>query len=329
MTSKYNVIWYLEKMIELLCVSPYEKQFQSYLVYPILEEIINKKKKFIDIELIDCHNFKKENTKTHTRCKYSILSKAVPDLLLASNFFYNNRDEETYNYMHPIASVEVKEPNNDEMLNRCVNSNKDKSKEEYKDQLYVQLLPSLIKNKKVILTNLRKWEFFDNSFINKENLDSEIKKIKEDIRIYVEILEICSFDSFTDYNSGKLEEVIKSKKRSLEEIIKNHTGKKELLNSLVNKENEKIVKSDFNKIIGLVEHVDKDQIKEYIKLSHTKTIEILKPKNNEIEKRLVVYGSDFDQITKLDDNQYISGVHDIEYDTDGFDNLKRELKNFI
>ena len=144
-----------------------------------------------------------------------ILSKAIPDLLIAKDFFYDNRDKKIYNSMQSIASVEVKEPNSGEMLNKHVNNENDENKKEYDDQLYIQILASLVKNKKLILTNIRKWEFFDNSLIHDKDLDADIK-------IYVEILEACGFDSDTDYENRLTKElkigVIESKD-SLKEII--------------------------------------------------------------------------------------------------------------
>ena len=79
-----NINWYLEKIIDLLEISPLENQFQDFLVYPIIDSILSEIK---DIQLIDCHNFRQFNTKDHNRCKYSVLVKAVLDLLLAKNFF--------------------------------------------------------------------------------------------------------------------------------------------------------------------------------------------------------------------------------------------------
>lgn len=339
--SKCNITWYLEKMIELLCFSPKEDQFQSYLIYPIIEEVINKKKESINIELIDCHNFAQDNTKTHTRYKYSVLSKAIPDLLIARNFFYNNRDEKIYNSMQSIASVEVKVPNSVEMLNKYVNSKGDKSKKEYNDQLYIQILASLVKNNKVILTNARKWEFFDNSLINDEKLalNVEIKTLNEDIKRYVEIIEICGFDSYTDYKNPKTKElkkdVIESKKKLLIEVISkisNNTTEEESkfqveLKELLKKARDITTKDDFNKIINDADKQYIQKIKKYIKLSHIKTIDIIK--KGEPEKKMEVYGSSFDQMMEADDTEYVSGIQDIKYNLESFDDLKLELEKFL
>ena len=335
MISKNNIVWYLEKMIELLCVSPMENQFQSYLIYPIIEEVISKKKESNDIELIDCHNFSQSNTKTHNRCKYSVLSKAIPDLLLAKNFFYNNRNDKIYDSMKSIASIEVKTPNNIEMLNKYVKNNGDESKKEYNDELYIQLLPSLIKNKKVILSNVRRWEFFDNHLINDENLNLCI-----DIKKYIEIIEICGFDSSTDYINYKTKDlepsVIIKKMKLLKEIISKNTKEemKTEIEKILGLLSEKVTKSDFDKIVKLADEIYIKEIKEYIKKSHMKTVDIIKLKENVPEKNMVVfYGLDFEQKTKVYNNEYddeyITGIHDIKYELNALENLKLELEKFL
>lgn len=84
-----SINWYLEKTMDLLEVSPLENQFQDLIVYPILDAIIHKVS-ICDIDLVNCHNFRQYNTKSHDRRSYSVLVKEVPDLLIAENFFFNN-----------------------------------------------------------------------------------------------------------------------------------------------------------------------------------------------------------------------------------------------
>ena len=69
------------------------------------------------------------------------------------------------------------------------------------------------------------------------------------------------------------------------------------------------------------------EIKKYIKLSHIKTIDILK--KGEPEKIMVVYASSFDQMMEADDNEYISGIQDIKYNLGSLDDLKLELEKFL
>ena len=44
---------------------------------------------------------------------------------------------------------------------------------------------------------------------------------------------------------------------------------------------------------------------------------------------MVVYGSDFDKMMETDDNEYITGIHDIKYDLNALENLKSELEKFL
>lgn len=186
--NRLSINWYLEKTIELLEISPLENQFQDFIVYPILASII-KSNEIQELELVDCHNFSQFNTDGHNRCKYSVLVKAVPDLIIAKDFFYHNRDKQVFDALRTVASIEVKEPNHRWMLDRYVKSTGEG--EEYVDGLYLELLPSLFKNKKLILTNIRRWDFFDVSNITDAALI-------EKIRLYIEILELCGFDNSTD-----------------------------------------------------------------------------------------------------------------------------------
>ena len=65
--------------------------------------------------------------------------------------------------------------------------------------MYLQIIPALLKNGKVMLTNLRRWQFFDITKLKNEVL-------MESIREYVLIQELCDFDCIDecyDRNSGK------------------------------------------------------------------------------------------------------------------------------
>ena len=175
-----SIDWYLERAISLLKMSPLETQYQSYIVYPILEEILQTENR--DCDLVDCHNFRQFNTNNHDRTKYSVLAKAVPDLLIAKNFFFNNKDKHVYDALESIVAVEVKEPNSSAMLDRVISIEKaseeitsnNHSVKEYSDGLYTEILPNLVKNGKLILTNIRKWETFDVSEVKDDKLRKQI-----------------------------------------------------------------------------------------------------------------------------------------------------------
>lgn len=88
-----------------------------------------------------------------------------------------------YDALESIATVEVKEPNGSAMLDRVVSIEKASegitsnihSVKEYSDGLYAEILPNLIKNGKLILTNIRKWETFDVSKVKDKKLQNEMK----------------------------------------------------------------------------------------------------------------------------------------------------------
>lgn len=300
-----SINWYLEKMIDLLEMSPNENQFQDFLVYPILEHIIHSRE-ICEVDLIDCHNFRQNNTKLHDRRKYSVLVKAVPDLLIAKDFFYNNRDKKVFDALELVASIEVKEPNSKSMLGS-----------EYSDELFIELLPSLIKNKKVILTNIRRWETFD---INKVKNEDLLKKVRE----YVNVLELCGFDSVLDYETIAINEDGKNKtKKQLKPQVVNERW--EQLKSILQKEDiiSSIESIDSRAFKSIVEGADKkylSEIKEFVKQSHVTSWDI-------ISKSGLLEVNRFDSDSKALNE--ISSITDISYDEDAYNKLFEGLYGFL
>lgn len=224
-------------MIDLLEISPLENQFQDLIVYPVLDYIIHMNE-ICEVDIVDCHNFRQFNTVRHDRRKYSVLVKAVPDLLIAKDFFYNNRETRVFDALRSIASVEVKEPNNNWMLDKVVSTeNSGTSEPEYHDKLYLEIIPNLIKNRKLILTNVRRWEIFSVDKVNDKDL-------VEEMLLYVKELELCGSDSATDYK--------------------------------IDKEKERKEEQPIDKTVRELDEKYLPRIKEFIKKSHEKTWDIIK-----------------------------------------------------
>ena len=280
--------WYLEKTMDLLEMCPLEDQFQDFIVYPILEEVIHSAD-LCDCDLVDCHNFKQFNTQKHDRTKYSVLAKAVPDLLIARNFFYNNADRRVYDALEPIAAIEVKEPNGDTMIDKVVDKgiypgNKEiiakancegATCAEYGDYLCAEILPNLVRNGKLVLTNIRKWEVFDVRNVNKKGNEYLIENIH---RYMSELDEIGR-----RYNKNS------ERKQML-------SGAKEL------------------------DREYSDSIKEYVKKAHVKTWDIITTKGRINVNRCCFIDNKDSDITEMSD---------ISYNRKEWDGLVNGLRRFL
>ena len=262
-----DVKWYMKTATDLFEVSPLEDQFQNLLVYPFLERIVSGKD---DIKVIDCHNFRQFNTNAHTRCDYSVLVKAVPDLLIARNFVYHNRDNNKNDKentkcksMEIIAAVEVKAPNSN-----CMTKKKEKAggDNEYKNSLYLELFPSLYKNKKIIFTNICQWDFYDWEQVQDSKLKSRLDK-------YMEILEFCGFDNGADYVTINRKREIKAeildKKWEKFNALKEEGSLDFLDKNLKEMDKSEINKQNLEEIVKSADRIYIDDIKKCIKEAKT------------------------------------------------------------
>lgn len=249
--QEYDVKWYLKTINNLLKYSPKEETFQNIIVYPILDNILKQNNNSFNV--IDTHNFAQNNTRKHDRSGYSVLTKAVPDLIVAKNFTYENRNK---NKIEVKAAIEVKCPTSKEIK---INDN------EYifVDDLYTQLLPTLIKNGKMILTNFKNWFFFEYNEDNKYEME---ENTKNNIDIYMCLLQICGIDC-PKYEG----EEIKSKVNEINEFLKN----KNLIDKC-HPNLEKINKIEFKKfikeVISKVEEKYKIDIQEFVNCCMEKEI---------------------------------------------------------
>lgn len=315
--NRLSLSWYLEKTIELLKISPLENQFQDFIVYPILDSIINSNE-IQELDLVNCHNFRQFNTACHNRCKYSVLVKAVPDLIIAKDFFYHNRDKQVFEALRTVASIEIKEPNYTGMLNKYVKST-DKGKE-YADSLYRELLPSLFKNKKSILTNIRRWDFFDVSNVTDDALIDKIQ-------LYVKILELCGFDASTDYepdNSCNEDGNTRRGRKKLKRIVMderwNELKEIEDLKEKIESINTELEKQHFDDIVKFADKKYIDEIKSYIQEAHIKSVDII------LSKETLYVNQSF--IGNMSDAG-ITSVSDLNYNCSKWDELFKEISKFV
>ena len=311
-STNLNITWYLEKMIGLLETSPLENQFQDYIIYPVIESVLNSSE-VNDIELIDCHNFAQYNTSSHNRCRYSVLVRAVPDLLLAKDFFYYNRDSgennAPYEALNTIAAVEVKVPNSREMQIKS-------GKSLYSNALYKEILPTLFKCGKYILTNVRRWDFFDSSRIDNAHLLNDISE-------YMNILELCGFDNATDYSTVIVKD--KKDKKPKADVLERKwneavvfANKYEQIAEIIKRE-KRPSKGAFNKILNAADSIFEQQIKEYVdaSLDSSRSVDIV---NNPGFLSVDRHRSP---------SSYITSVSDIQYDANALNELFTKLNSFI
>lgn len=301
--------WYLQKVMDLLEISPWENQFQNLLVYPVLEEALSG-----GMKVVDCHNFRQYNTKRHARNQYSVLAKAVPDLLIAKNFVYYNRIIDggenkiiTPNDQEIVAAIEVKAPNSEEMCNRSLDGSK-----EYSKALYLEIFSSLYKNKKVILTNARRWEFFE-----WKGIDDDLKSRLDE---YISILELCAGD---DGNDGVEKQEIEHKIREKKELKEEEKDKiwKFLSGIFKEKKISVINKKNLITIVNSVDHTYFEDIKKCIKSTKICSIDII---SNNCELMVDRYDN-----PPIQEGKKIKSIADFKLGKHELADLYRQLDSFI
>lgn len=317
LNRRYSLTWFQEKYIDLLEISPREDSFQDFIVYPMIDALLSARS-INDYEIVDSKNFRQFNTKEHDRRKYSVLTKAVPDMLIAKNFYYRNRKQDIQEQLQVKIAIEIKEPNSDEMLNR--NLKGENRNGYYKDSLYLQIIPALLKNGKAMLTNLRRWQFFDITKLKNEVL-------MESIREYVLIQELCGFDCIDEcYNRN-------SGKRGMPVYVPTYDSLKKHRDGLCNiginkatmrdeiKCDEEIDDFSFKRIQEKADLIYLNDIKEALYECCIRTIDLMSNKGKMVVNRAV--GQDVD----LKDT--ISCVSDLKLDAEKWDMLLKYMNEFI
>ncbi len=174
---KLDDSWFKRQLLKIKRTNDREDAYQAYMVYPIIESALNRIKN-CSYELIDTHMFRQGNTEKHDRRGYSSLAIAVPDLIIAENFVYHNRDMDNAKY---AVSIEIKTIDSEEMLGKSFSM-----QTLYNDSILEQLFPQLMRRQSVILTNLRVWEFIT----VKKNIVIEHLPVYQ----YYMIIENCGID---------------------------------------------------------------------------------------------------------------------------------------
>ena len=312
-----SLTWFQEKYIDLLAMSPREDSFQDFIVYPMIDAMLSARS-IKDYKIVDSKNFRQFNTKEHDRRKYSVLTKAVPDMLIAKNFYYRNRKQDIQEQLQVKIAIEIKEPNSDEMLNR--NLKGENGNGYYKASLYLQIIPALLKNGKAMLTNLRRWQFFDITKLKNEVL-------MESIREYVLIQELCGFDCIDEcYNrnfgkKGKAVYVptydsLKKHKDGLRNIDINKAAMRDEI-----KYDEEIDAVGFKRIQKKADLIYLNDIKEALCECCVRTIDLMSNKGEMVVDRTL------DQGVGLKDT--ISCVADLKLDAEKWDMLLNYMNEFI
>lgn len=118
-----------------------------------IEDILFAKfleKVFPDYEIpYTSNNSEPKGNSTHNRYYYTLENRTAPDLLVAKNYIYENLNTKPVIY----AALEVKQQASTEMFNKEI--------KKYSIHLIQKLATYLCVNNKVILTNCRRWQFFD------------------------------------------------------------------------------------------------------------------------------------------------------------------------
>lgn len=183
---------------------------------------------------------------------------------------------------------------------------------EYSDALYLELLPSLVKNKKLILTNIRKWELFSAEKVKDKELIHRIE-------LYVRVLEMCGFDLCTDYENKQLKnQTVKKRLDELEKI-------KEIsqILSRAKTEYDYVTKPCFDEIVKLSDKAFLESIKKYIRQSHIRTFRIITDEERLNINRNSIYNSG--NRLKKD----IACIAEMEYNIKDYEALFRYLPEFL
>lgn len=273
--KKYTATWYQEKLLELLEMSPTETSYQDFIVYPLLDAIISSGT-IIECELVDSKNFLQYNSSSHDRRSYSILTKAVPDLLIAKDFFYKNRLNDAQTYQKIISTVEVKEPNSSDM----------KSINKIKDHLILEIFPCLYKNNKVIITNIKSWIFLE------KNISNLQPQILGNLEKYISIQEQCGFDNISECENK-------------------NKGKRGRASYVVTKD---ALTTHWKNLCDIINNLEESTRKDFIKnLNYNNNI--FEDDNKLSSESSILSKEVFDQISKASDKVFINEIRNSFYNS--------------
>ena len=160
--------WYVEKVIEVSQLNPREINYQLEIIKPLLEWVLP------GYQIPDTSGNsepRKGTARRHDRSGYALKAGAAPDLLITKDFEYRNVPAKKAAKIY--AAVEVKEQASREMLGRELTENG--SAHSYVLHLIWELATYLCVTRRVILTNCRRWQFFD----REKNPDMDVLRLKQ------------------------------------------------------------------------------------------------------------------------------------------------------
>lgn len=206
---------YLKKIIEVAKCNPLEINYQLEIIKPFLEKVLPK------YQVPDTSNNsepKDIGKSKHNRYYYTLKNGTAPDLLIAKNYRYANKNDKP----DIFATVEVKHQSSAEMFNRELVH--EKSNKEYAIHLVNEIATYMCVNDKAIATNCRRWQFFNKA--NSKVFD--VTFIKEYLSIVYLLWPINSkkFKESSDYYINELWRVIEENEQLSNKCLVNSIKEK-------------------------------------------------------------------------------------------------------
>ena len=159
MCDSINYNHYIEKVNYYKKFDNRELNYQNRIIIPFLEALFREEK---EISIVDISTqYKNKESEVHTRESYA--NEYTPDLLIAKNWNYQNREIATIKY---LSVIEIKIPDNVDISQVC----------EY-------MTPN---NRRVIWTNCFIWRFFidGKEIVPAINFKDENNSWKQDVSVW-------------------------------------------------------------------------------------------------------------------------------------------------
>lgn len=157
----FNFEKYLKKLIEVSLGSPLEINYQLEIIKPFLEDVFDLQK----YQIPDVSANSERKSKKHDRTSYALHGYSSPDLLITKGFRFENIGKKPTIF----ATIEVKEQSSQEIFNREIKATP--TNKEYSIDLINQIVSYLCLNNKTIVTNCRRWHFFNVKQLNNSEYD--------------------------------------------------------------------------------------------------------------------------------------------------------------
>lgn len=163
--DEFPYIYYKELVDKYIKIDSREINFQNRIVIRFLEKLFINTKGISIVDVSMQYHKKYKKSKIHDTSKYSSRQNAAapPDLLIARNWNFANKNNEKIDY---LMVIEIKSPVSEERIYN-------KKIEEYKAHTINEVSFHLEANRKVILTDCIRWQFFkrENKLIPIKTID--------------------------------------------------------------------------------------------------------------------------------------------------------------